>query len=91
MKNSKLTEDTRQKWLKILVNEMMSSEESGDEDKVVVHPLPWRKDYVNQMFHKIDDYCLARKSVQAKRQMKERSNGVLSTRAAPSGMPVVEN
>ncbi len=63
---------------------MMSSEESGDEDKVVVHPLPWRKDYVNQMFNKIDNYNLARK---AKRQMKERTNGVQSTRAAPSGMP----
>ncbi len=74
---------------------MMSSEESGDEDKVVVHPLPWRKDYVNQMFNKIDNYNLARKSAQAKRQMKERTNGVQSavytstqsTRAAPSGMP----
>ncbi len=65
----------------------MSSEESGDEDKVVVHPLPWRTDYVNQMFNKIDNYNLARKSAQAKRQMKERTNGVQSTRAAPSDMP----
>ena len=70
-----------------MVNEMRSSEESGDEDKVIVHPIPWRTDYVNQMFHKIDSYSVARKNAQAKRQMKERSNGVLSTRAAPSGMP----
>ena len=77
-----------------MVNEMISSEESGDEDKMAVHPIPWRADYVNQIFHKIASYSVARKSAQARRQMKERSNGVLSTRAAPSGKPswsVAEN
>ena len=87
MKNPRLTEQAREKWLKVMVNEMMSSEESGDEDKVVVHPLPWRTDYVNKMFYKIDSYCIARKSPQARRQIKERASGFLSTRVAPSGMP----
>ena len=33
MKNPKVTEETRQKWL---TNEMMSSEESGDEEAIIV-------------------------------------------------------
>ena len=87
MKNTRLTEQARDKWLKVMVNEMMSSEESGDEDKVVVHPLQWRTDYVNKIFHKIDSYSITRKSAQARRQMKERANGLLSTCVAPSSMP----
>ena len=87
MKNQKLTEEARQKWLKVMVNEMMSSEESGNDDKVIVHSLPWRTDYVNKMFRNIDSYSKARKSAQAKRQMKEREYAEQSTRAAPCGMP----
>ena len=87
MKNPRLTEQARKKWLKVMVNEMMSSEESRDEDKVEVHRLPWRTDYVNKMFHKIDSYPIARKSPQARRQMKETANGLLSTRVTPLGMP----
>ena len=87
MKNPKLPEEARQKWLKVMVNEMMSSEESGDDDKVLVHPIPWRTEYVNKMFRSIDNYCKARKSAQAKRQMKEREYAGQSCRVAPSGMP----
>ena len=32
MKNQKLTDEDRQKWLKFMINEVMSSEESGGED-----------------------------------------------------------
>ena len=42
MKNDKLTEESRQKWLKVMINEMMSSEDSGDDDAMIVHPIPWR-------------------------------------------------
>ena len=48
----------------------MSSEESGPEDTIIfVHPLPWRMAYVNE---KIDAYVGAKKSSQAKRQVKKR-------------------
>lgn len=87
MKNSKLTEEARQKWLKVVSNEMMSSEESGTEDTIVVHPLPWRSKYVTGMFNKVDQYSNARKSPQARRQMKARSTGSESTRAAPPDLP----
>lgn len=87
MKNSKLTEQARQKWLKVVTNEMMSSEESGDEDTMIMHPLPWRSDYVTSMFRKIDAYAQARRSPQARRQMKSRSEGSVSARSAPPDLP----
>ena len=30
----------------------MSSEESGDDDSITVHPLPWCSGYVSKMFGK---------------------------------------
>ena len=42
---------------------------------------------MNKMFHKIDSYSIARKSPQARRQVKETANGLLSTRVTPLGMP----
>ena len=41
-----------------LLNVYMSSEESGEEDSMVVHCLPWRSTCVNLMFDRIDKYCL---------------------------------
>ena len=61
----------------------MSSEESDEDDSIIIHPLPWRSEYVNKMFKKIDDYSYARKSSQAKRQLKPRKIGLPSSRAYP--------
>ena len=82
MKNRRLTEDQRKKWLTVVTNEYMSSEESDDE-RILVHSIPWRSDYVNRMFSKIDQYCNERKSPQARRQMKERVTGRPSSRCSP--------
>ena len=65
----------------------MSSEESGDDDCMVVHPLPWRSEYVKKMFLKIDTYVMNKKSSQAKRQMKHRKVGAISDRAQPGDAP----
>ena len=68
--------------------EYMSSEESGDEDYITVHPLPWRSEYVSRIFNKIDAHIMSKKSCQARRQMKERKVGSSSTRPPPnSGAP----
>ena len=58
----------------------MSSEEIGIdlEDSIVIHPLPWRTEYVNKMFRKINS-----KSPQAKRQTKRRQYGMASNRPKP--------
>ena len=56
MKNSKLSEESRQKLLSIMTNDFMSSEESGDDDTIVVHPLTWHSQYVKVIFQRIDAY-----------------------------------
>ena len=68
-------------------NEYMSSEESGEDDSIVLHPLPWRSEYINKMFEKIDAFCNSKKSSQAKRQMKNRFIGTPSCRAPPNCAP----
>ena len=65
----------------------MSSEECGEDDCMVVHPLPWRSEYVKKMFTKIDLYITNRKSLQAKCQMKQRKVGAVSDRAQPGDAP----
>ena len=80
--NSKLTEEQKKKWLTVMSNDFMSSEES-EEDQIVVHPLPWRTPYMNTMFLKIDAYVTEKKSPQARRQTKSRKTGFPSTRQRP--------
>ena len=53
MMNNKLTEEQRTKWLATVKNELKSSEESDEEDAIVMHPLPWQSEYVNKMFQKL--------------------------------------
>ncbi len=83
LKNSKLNEDQKKKWNTVITNDFMSSEESGEDDTIVVHPLPWRSEYCTKMFRKIDAYCDNHKSPQAKRQKKPRAFGDVSSRPQP--------
>ena len=69
--------------MKLMKNELMSSEESDDNETVVVKPLPWRSEYVDKIFHTIDKYTSAKKSSQAKRQTKSRNVGSASLRMLP--------
>ena len=39
---AKINDEQRTKWLAIITNELMSSEESDEDDAIVVHPLLWR-------------------------------------------------
>ena len=59
----------------------MSSEASGNDsdDSIIVHPIPWRSEYVSRMFKKIDAYSDKKKSSQARRQTKNRIVGSPST------------
>ena len=68
-------------WEKVMVLDLMSSEESGfdEEDILSVHPLPWRAARVDTMFKKLDDYSKESKSPQALRQTKRRCIGTTST------------
>ena len=56
MSNKILTEEQRVKWLSAVRNELMSSEESGSDDNIIVHTLPWRSQQVIHLFQKIDKW-----------------------------------
>ena len=84
--NPKLTKDQK-KWLSVITHDFMSSEESGSDDKNIVHPLVWRSKHVSTMFEKIDAYVERKKTPQARRQMKKHVNGSNSLRPEPLECP----
>ena len=81
-----MSKETKEKWLSVLTNDFMSSEESDGED-IVIHPLPWRSARVDEVMSKIDAYILKQKSPQARRQMKSRKVGTISERSQPVDAP----
>ena len=68
---------------------MMSSEESGDDNTIIMKPLLWRAERVDRFFRTLDGKACDAKSPQAKRQTKKRVIGEPSTRPIPSahGLP----
>lgn len=88
LEKSSMAPKEKEKWSKVFISELHSSEESGEEDVIIVKTLPWRSDRVTQMFHQLDEKVQEGKSSQAKRQKKRRVVGVNnSTRPKPSGLP----
>ena len=85
------SEIDRQKWKKILITDMISSDSSGVEDTIpvfVAKEMPWRSRKVTNFFDKLDKFHEDSKSEQAKRQTKRRiRTGKLSTRGMPSDVP----
>ena len=80
----------KEKWNKVLVVDMISSEESNsdDDDLITTKPLPWRSPRVGTFFRQLDEKAYDTKSRQAKRQRKKRVLGhVDSERSMPSGFP----
>lgn len=85
-----MTEQHRAKWLGIITNQYVSSEEIED-DTITMHTLKWRlEEYVNVMFNRIDAYCTSLKSLQARCQMKrtilELPQAVFSQVTPPPGL-----
>ena len=84
-------EKDKEKLEKVLVMEMMSSEEShegggeddGDKGVLIVRPLPWRNQRVINFFSRLDQKAASEKSQQARRQTKKRVCGYDSTRPKP--------
>lgn len=78
------------KWKKVLIPAMVSSEESGSgEDNInYVKQLPWRGSIVTEFFYDLDEQYAATKSSQARRQTKRRlPSATGSSRPAPSDVP----
>jgi len=86
------TDADRVKWEKVLVTELISTDESETEDGeavLVVKELTWRSDKVDsKFFAKLDSAHKSRMSEQASRQTKRRiEKGRTSIRPAPSHVP----
>ena len=87
LKNAKLTEEQRSKWLGVITNDYISSEESDSDDTITLYQPEWRSDYVTKMFERIDAYTANLKSPQARRQTKRRTVGAHSRRPQPGDAP----
>ncbi len=86
--NRKYNDADQKKWRLVLEANMMSSEESGDEDELYVKPLTWRADRVNKFLMDLDDEFHSSKSAQAKRQTKQRIHADKSSqRPIPPDLP----
>ena len=86
LKKSTLPEQEREKWVKCFVTDLIASEESDDEnDLIVVKPLPWRATRLTDFFKSLDVLTEEEKSSQALRQRKQR---VLSSTESSRPKPV---
>lgn len=72
MKKSNLSAKNKEKWEMVLKSELMSSEESGEDDTIIVKPLLWRAAKLNRFFHSLDEANNEVKTPQAKRQKRRR-------------------
>ena len=75
----------KEKWLPCLVPEIISSEESGEEDvgQCVVRPLPWRSEKVTNLFAILDHKHGKYQTVRSKKMSYERRDGLPSDRPKP--------
>ncbi len=48
---SRVYEDDRRKWSSVLQSDLMSSEDSGEEDELYVKPLNWRSKRIENFFY----------------------------------------
>ena len=90
-KNMSYSEIDRQKWRKVLIADMISSDSSGVEDTIpvlVAKEIPWRSHKVTNFFDKLDNFHEDLKSEQAKRQTKRQiRRGKVSSRGMLDGIP----
>ena len=88
MKKSPLPEKDKDKWGKVLVADVMSSEESApeNEEMLLVKPLPWRSEKVSQFFQQLDEKTERAKKAQARRQRKQR---VISNEFSVRPRPII--
>ena len=67
----KLSAKDKEKWERVLIIEVMSSEHScSDSDDVFIEEIPWRSQIVDTFISKLDDKVWELKSPLAKRMRK---------------------
>ena len=72
MKKFNASAKTKEKWEMVLKSELMSSEESGKYDTIIVKPLLWRAGKLSHFFHSLDKASNELKTPQAKTQRRRR-------------------
>ena len=85
-----MSQKEKEKWGKVLVPEMMSSEESDIENDgvITVKPIRWRTERVRTFLHRLDSKVNTAKSTQSKRQRKQRiESSEYSNRVKPATLP----
>ena len=84
-KTSALSEEAKQKWMPCLTPDLISSEESVDEDEgqFLVRSLHWRSEKVDDLFATLDRKHGKRQSIRSKKMSFERTEGLPSDRAKP--------
>ena len=86
-----MTEESKDRWKRVLTKEFMSSEDSGTEiledgserNIMYVRRLPWRSVEVTTGLHCLDDKINKRKTKLATRQTLIRKEGDVSDRPKP--------
>jgi len=80
-------EKYREIWRNVLKLDLMSSEESGEDDNreevIYTKPLPWRSKKFNEFVARLDIQTASEMASLAKRQKKKRLEGEDSTRPRP--------
>ena len=88
MKTNSLSQAQKERWAPCVVAEMMSSEESDDEnEEFVVRPLPWRSDKVDSLYSSLDMKFNKKRSKKSAMMTIHRTKGLPSDRSRPSGVP----
>ena len=82
-KSTKLSEEQKETWLKVVSNNDFMSSEESDGDNILIHSIPWRAKLVNTVFKKIDELNQKSRSSQSRRQTKTRKVGSCSVRPLP--------
>ena len=85
-----MSQKEKEKWGKVLVPEIMSSEESDMENDnvITVKPIDWRAERVRAFLHCLDSKITTAESAQSKRQRKQRvDSSESSNRIKPPTLP----
>ena len=84
-KTTAISEEIKEKFLPCLVPDLISSEESGEEDEgqFIVRPLPWRSEKVDNFFATLDHKHEKRQTVRSKKMSYGRKDGLPSDQPKP--------
>ena len=72
-----------EKLNKVLLVDLMSSEESDDDESFIVHPLSWRSQKYKNFIENLDEAGSNSISVKSKRMRSKRILGTISERPCP--------